>query len=96
MERAGRLPRGGPRLHRRTKVATQLNSMAKLITKLKHEFLAMLPPTIFFFTALHIVSVVRSLMLRDHGPSISRRSSATSTVPPATAAYGIPSQEKSV
>ena len=78
MERAGRLPRGGPRLHRRTKVATQLNSMAKLITKLKHEFLAMLPPTIFFFTALHIVSVVRSLMLE--GTGISAVSSASVTI----------------
>jgi hypothetical protein len=59
-------------------VATQLNSMAKLITKLKHEFLAMLPPTIFFFLALHIVSVVRSLMLE--GTGISALSSASVTI----------------
>ena len=52
--------------------------MAKLITKLKHEFLAMLPPAIFFFTAFHIVSVVRSLMLE--GTGISAVSSASVTI----------------
>jgi hypothetical protein len=29
------------------------------IAKLKEEFLALLPPTIFFFVALHIVAFVR-------------------------------------
>jgi hypothetical protein len=37
--------------------------MSKLSTKLKEEFFALLPPTIFFFVALHIVAFVRVLML---------------------------------
>jgi len=41
--------------------------MTKLSTKLKEEFVALLPPTIFFFVALHIVAVVRVLMLEKTG-----------------------------
>src|SRR5256884_5829990 len=43
--------------------------MTKLSTKLKEEFLALLPPTIFFFVALHIVAFVRVLMLKGTGIS---------------------------
>jgi len=43
--------------------------MSKLSTKLKEEFLALLPPTIFFFVALHIVAFVRVLMLKGTGIS---------------------------
>ena len=38
--------------------------MDRLPHKLKEEFLALLPPTIFFFVALHIVMFVRILMLK--------------------------------
>jgi hypothetical protein len=38
--------------------------MSKLSSKLKEEFFALLPPTIFFFVALHIVAFVRVLMLK--------------------------------
>jgi hypothetical protein len=38
--------------------------MHKVIEKLKEEFFAVLPPTIFFFVALHIVAVVRVLMAK--------------------------------
>src|SRR5260370_37625583 len=41
--------------------------MTKLSSKLKEEFLALLPPTIFFFVALHIVAFVRVLMLKKTG-----------------------------
>src|SRR6266404_2631590 len=41
--------------------------MTKLSTKLKEEFFALLPPTIFFFVALHIVAFVRVLMLEKTG-----------------------------
>src|SRR5438034_3894232 len=41
--------------------------MTKLSTKLKEEFFALLPPTIFFFVALHIVMFVRILMLERTG-----------------------------
>ena len=43
--------------------------MSKLSTKLKEEFFALLPPTIFFFVALHIVAFVRVLMLKGTGIS---------------------------
>ena len=41
--------------------------MSKLSTKLKEEFFALLPPTIFFFVALHIVMFIRVLMLEGTG-----------------------------
>jgi hypothetical protein len=43
--------------------------MNKLSAKLKEEFFALLPPTIFFFVALHIVAFVRVLMLKGTGIS---------------------------
>ena len=43
--------------------------MSKLSSKLKEEFLALLPPTIFFFVALHIIAFVRVLMLKRTGIS---------------------------
>ena len=36
--------------------------MHKIFDKLKEEFFAILPPTIFFFVALHIVTFIRVLM----------------------------------
>src|SRR5262245_43352561 len=35
-----------------------------MLEKLKEEFLAVLPPTIFFFVALHIIAVVRVLIAK--------------------------------
>src|SRR6266487_5452890 len=43
--------------------------MSKLSTKLKEEFFALLPPTIFFFVALHIVALIHSLMMKAAGIS---------------------------
>jgi hypothetical protein len=43
--------------------------MTKLSAKLKEEFFALLPPTVFFFVALHIVAFVRVLMLKGTGIS---------------------------
>ena len=43
--------------------------MSKVSFKLKKEFLALLPPTIFFFVALHIVAFIRVLMLKGTGIS---------------------------
>jgi len=45
--------------------------MSKLSTKLKEEFIALLPPTIFFFVALHIVALIRVLMLKETGIALS-------------------------
>jgi hypothetical protein len=41
--------------------------MTKLFAKLKEEFLAVLPPTIFFFVALNVVAFTRVLMLKRTG-----------------------------
>ena len=41
--------------------------MSKLSAKIKEEFLALLPPTIYFFVTLHIVAIVRALMLKQTG-----------------------------
>ena len=38
--------------------------MHRALEKLKEEFFAVLPPTIFFFVALHIVAFIRVLMAR--------------------------------
>lgn len=44
--------------------------MSKATEKLKEEFLALLPPTIFFFIALHIVAIVRVLMVKGTGLAV--------------------------
>jgi hypothetical protein len=44
--------------------------MSKLTATLKEEFLKLLPPTIFFFVALQVVSLMRSLMLKGTGISL--------------------------
>jgi hypothetical protein len=41
--------------------------MNKVFAKIKEEFVALLPPTIFFFVALHMVAFVRVLMLKGTG-----------------------------
>ena len=41
--------------------------MTKLFATLKKEFLELLPPTIYFFVALHIVAFIRVLMLEGTG-----------------------------
>ena len=43
--------------------------MTKLSTKLKEEFFKILPPTIYFFVALHLVMFIRVLMLEGTGLS---------------------------
>jgi hypothetical protein len=38
--------------------------MHKILEKLKEEFFAILPPTIFFFVALHLLTFIRILMAK--------------------------------
>ena len=45
--------------------------MSKLGTKLKEELRALLPPTLFFFVALHLVALIRVLMLKGTGIALS-------------------------
>jgi hypothetical protein len=41
--------------------------MSKLSTTVKEEFEKLLPPTLFFFVALHLVAIFRVLMLKGTG-----------------------------
>ncbi len=41
--------------------------MSKVASKIKEEFLAVIPPTVFFFVALHVVAIVRVLMTKGTG-----------------------------
>jgi hypothetical protein len=41
--------------------------MSKAVEFLKKELLELIPPTIFFFVALHVIALVRSLMTRGAG-----------------------------
>jgi hypothetical protein len=52
--------------------------VSKLTHKVKEEFFALLPPTIFFFVTLHIVALIYSLMLKGEG--IAPLTSASVTV----------------
>jgi hypothetical protein len=45
--------------------------MGKVSEKVKEEFLAMIPPTIFFFFTLGLVAVVRMLMTKGTGLPVS-------------------------
>src|SRR5215475_7955996 len=51
--------------------------MSKLWHGLKHEFFEVLPPTIFFFIAFHIVIVDRRLMARGYGLPLASMATAT-------------------
>ena len=55
--------------------------MHKLIAKLKEEFFAILPPTIFFFVALHFLTFIRVLMARgSHFQPLSTMSIAVASL----------------
>lgn len=51
--------------------------MSKLSEKLKEEFNKLLPPTMFFFIALHLVAFVRVLMLEGTGIPVGTSVSVT-------------------
>src|SRR5262245_6361231 len=51
--------------------------MSKLGERMKEEFFEILPPTIFFFIAFHILALFRALILRQYGIQISTVAGAT-------------------
>ena len=51
--------------------------MSKLSAKIKEEIEALLPPTIYFFIALHLVAFVRVLMLKGTGIALGTSVSVT-------------------
>lgn len=51
--------------------------MRKLFAKIREEIEALLPPTIFFFVALHLVAIFRVLMLKGTGIALGTTMSVT-------------------
>jgi hypothetical protein len=51
--------------------------MSKLSAKIKEEIEKLLPPTIFFFIALHLVAIFRALMLKGTGIELGTSASVT-------------------
>ena len=51
--------------------------MSKLTAKIKHELAELLPPTLFFFVALHIVAFIRVLMNRNTGIELTTSAAVT-------------------
>lgn len=51
--------------------------MRKIFKAMRHEFLQVLPPTIFFFVAFNVISLTKALMLREHGIEFSGFATAT-------------------
>jgi hypothetical protein len=51
--------------------------MAKLTAKIREEIEAILPPTLFFLVALHLVALVRVLMLKGTGVEVGTSLSVT-------------------
>lgn len=45
--------------------------MIRIVLKLKHEFIQIIPPTIFFFTAFQVVAFTRDLFLDQYGIHVS-------------------------
>jgi hypothetical protein len=55
--------------------------MHKILEKLKEEFFAVLPPTIFFFLMLHVVTIIRVLMAKgSHFEPLSTTSIAVASL----------------
>ncbi len=51
--------------------------MSKATEKIKEEFLAMVPPTLYFFVILHIVALIRALMVKGTGITLDTTTSVT-------------------
>jgi hypothetical protein len=51
--------------------------MSKFSEKIKEEFHALLPPTLFFFITLHLIALIRVLMLKGTGIALGTSVSVT-------------------
>jgi hypothetical protein len=58
-------------------IPVRSDAMSKLYSKIKEEFYELLPPTIFFFIALHMVALFRVLMLEGTGITLGTSASVT-------------------
>ena len=51
--------------------------MSKIFGIIRHEFVQVLPPTIFFFVAFNVITITKALMLREHGIDFTGFTAAT-------------------
>ena len=51
--------------------------MSTLGHKLKHELQSLIPPTLFFFVAFHLIAFTRAMMLEEYGIRVSTFMAAT-------------------
>lgn len=51
--------------------------MSKFLSRAKKEFLEVLPTTIFFFFAFHLIALTNALMLREYGIDIANHAAVT-------------------
>ena len=51
--------------------------MGRVFAFIKKELLEVIPPTLFFFVAFHIIAVTRALMLRQQGIEVTTMAGAT-------------------
>jgi hypothetical protein len=51
--------------------------MKKILAKIKHEIILVIPPTIFFFVSFQIIAFTRSLMLKHYGIEVNTFVAAT-------------------
>src|SRR5262249_47994993 len=77
----GRSTNAVRRLRDETSRLSNQSPMHKIFEKLKEEFFAVLPPTIFFFVTLHIVTFIRVLMAKgSHFEPLSTMSIAVASL----------------
>ena len=58
-------------------IPARSDAMSKLSAKMKEEIYELIPPTIFFFIALHMVALFRVLMLKGTGITLGTSASVT-------------------
>jgi len=51
--------------------------MSNFASKVKEEIVKLIPPTVFFFVALHLIALIRSLMLQGAGIPLATSASIT-------------------
>ncbi|MFG0319245.1 MAG: hypothetical protein ACF8XB_18385 [Planctomycetota bacterium JB042] len=51
--------------------------MSRIAARLKHEFLAVLPPTLFFFVSFQVIAFTKALMLEQYGVRVTTFVTAT-------------------
>ena len=51
--------------------------MSRIVSRLKHEMLGVIPPSVFFFVSFQVIALTRALMLQKYGIRVSTFVAAT-------------------